>query len=492
MRCSALHDFIPSAASRRVLAPPPRNVCEFVRDGAWDIPDSNHHLLPISLRMIEIDPVSWLRSLPLELGLDYARLPVVHTSAGSTAAHHRHEHGMWFYYARGCSDMYYDVGTTFIAANKLHAAILLTSRVEGVSPSAAAARVASWLLADPMNESLHKGKHLSNSDYHAALAWSSRPLRAHLCTAAHGLVGPPAFTARPGWGTPCNESDYAPENIGQNQTSCLREHMLQRLLISLNVFEFLDSMILSTAKALEIDSVLLALQPSAADVNRARRGMLNRHGRGVRHLGREPLWAVEILDVRTAENRTYKVEDHAELLTPYLQGSDHQQCQPSCFFPCCAACGNAPKSIRGCIEQPKSAFRFRPSSDPTYARRCTQHCTDAELRKFSDMQLAVETNGTHGRHMRLINRTVPCCNNTDNVEKNGTWMGRCSWMAETNKCRYRAPRRICDVACKTCKLCAGHPQLQSYQTFWRGHVTRTQQPIAVLGSQQKVVIRARP
>ena len=49
-------------------------------------------------------------------------IPVIHSKDKYAAR----TYGMWMYYARGCSDIEYNVGYTFPAKNRLHAAIKLT------------------------------------------------------------------------------------------------------------------------------------------------------------------------------------------------------------------------------------------------------------------------------------------------------------------------------------------------------------------------------
>ena len=57
-----------------------------------------------------------------ELGRDYARLPVTHTAVGSSK-------GLWFYYARGCSDLTWDVGRTLFTLNRITLLITLVQAV---------------------------------------------------------------------------------------------------------------------------------------------------------------------------------------------------------------------------------------------------------------------------------------------------------------------------------------------------------------------------
>ena len=69
---------------------------------------------------------NWYRNVSCEtaseLGVSHAWLPVVHT-------YDLHQKwrlpGGWLYYARGCSDLLWNVGRTLLALNKFHAAVLL-------------------------------------------------------------------------------------------------------------------------------------------------------------------------------------------------------------------------------------------------------------------------------------------------------------------------------------------------------------------------------
>ena len=69
-----------------------------------------------------------------ELGKDHTWLPVTHT-------YQKDEVGVWFYYAPGCSDVFWNVGRTIKARNRCHAAIQLSRLRHGGSDSQAAERV---------------------------------------------------------------------------------------------------------------------------------------------------------------------------------------------------------------------------------------------------------------------------------------------------------------------------------------------------------------
>ena len=61
-----------------------------------------------------------------ELGLSHALLPVAHTHTKSDSA----VVGLWFYYARGCSDAAWPVGRTLLVRNRCHAAVAVHQRAQ--------------------------------------------------------------------------------------------------------------------------------------------------------------------------------------------------------------------------------------------------------------------------------------------------------------------------------------------------------------------------
>ena len=66
---------------------------------------------------------------PRELGVDHAWLPVTHL--GGPHKGPTDSGGLWFYYARGCSDFLWDVGRTLLARNRAHLAVLIQQRRHG-------------------------------------------------------------------------------------------------------------------------------------------------------------------------------------------------------------------------------------------------------------------------------------------------------------------------------------------------------------------------
>ena len=80
---------------------------------------------------------------PRELGVDHAWLPVTHL--GGPHKGPTDSGGLWFYYARGCSDFLWDVGRTLLARNRVHLAVQLEQQHGGGDERAAVARVAEWV-----------------------------------------------------------------------------------------------------------------------------------------------------------------------------------------------------------------------------------------------------------------------------------------------------------------------------------------------------------
>ena len=62
-----------------------------------------------------------------EVGQSHARLPVTHTDPRDQELG-----GRWYYYSRGCSDLFLNVGRTLAALNRIHVAVLLEQRLAAV------------------------------------------------------------------------------------------------------------------------------------------------------------------------------------------------------------------------------------------------------------------------------------------------------------------------------------------------------------------------
>ena len=86
--------------------------------------------------------------VPAGLGVDEQLVPVTHMADKTNHA----GRGIWFYFARGCSDLLWDVGRTLLSRNRAHAAMLLQQRIppctdlpHGCSDEAAMQLVARWV-----------------------------------------------------------------------------------------------------------------------------------------------------------------------------------------------------------------------------------------------------------------------------------------------------------------------------------------------------------
>ena len=67
-----------------------------------------------------------------ELGHSHKLLPVTHVRDAYSYSVSRGM-GIWYYYARGCSDLYWNTGRTLLARNRIHAALLAEARLRGVA-----------------------------------------------------------------------------------------------------------------------------------------------------------------------------------------------------------------------------------------------------------------------------------------------------------------------------------------------------------------------
>ena len=118
---------------------------------------------------------------PAELGESDRWLPVVHTrdKKHDTA-------GLWLYYARGCSDLAWNVGSTVLVRNRVHAAVELERRAHGGSEQAAVRRVAAWVRQHhPRWSALGRARHhlgAKNASVEFLLAEAARGI---VATAGH-------------------------------------------------------------------------------------------------------------------------------------------------------------------------------------------------------------------------------------------------------------------------------------------------------------------
>lgn len=107
------------------------------------------------------------------------RIPVTHTVEGNQLPV-----GIWFYYARGCSDLSWNAGRSLLARNRCHAAVLLDQLVYNSSWVQATERVSKGLYNLLRNHLVLDysivRKHVLNSEYvHSHTAISGQLNRTH-------------------------------------------------------------------------------------------------------------------------------------------------------------------------------------------------------------------------------------------------------------------------------------------------------------------------
>ena len=336
---------------------------------------------PSTAALLRIDPYAWLRNGKVaELGLSHRRLPVTHrwttkpSAMPRTNTHHRDENGVWFYYARGCSDLYYDVGRTLAANNKAEAAIKLAAQANGTDQPER--WVADFLRAGPFSP----GPGHFKPRYANALALGNVSLEAVLRAAAFGPFALGQKRSQRYASAPfCNTHFMRMSGGGSGAkawlTSFLEKHRkecvgpcaLAELSAALVLFEFLDPYLIAAGRTLGLDSIQLLLQPQGGYTFYAYPGR----------------WSVEILDLRTAHLNSRAVEERPDELLPHLFGVPAERqtiarqpaasktCQPACWFSCCMACRDTPIAMQTCLkERLKAGALVALSQYPRNATSC--------------------------------------------------------------------------------------------------------------------------
>ena len=293
-------------------------------------------LKPLSARPCEPSP---------ELGVENAWLPVtsVHTM--------RTPLGIWFYFARGCSDFAWNAGRALLTRNRCDAALALqqlnATGIVGDSDSSrleAAKRVAAWCCNDHAclnrNRNLPYGSHqrLLASAVSRASAWLGRPtnLEETLLECARGL-----------YDTPRQCSDALLPNAslyGRSQNSS-NATMVQPRAAALTV--------LAGADVLDFHNHALAHD-------------LRRQGRGVDTIAmwQQPMgggsihWHAEIWDVRFVTERRPPQRNSFVSAGNYVHRSDVYG------WP------GAPRATSSHAGSPAAASRTDPASEQS-ARACT-------------------------------------------------------------------------------------------------------------------------
>jgi len=361
-------------------AEPPLAVCHV---GPLDRRSWRPWQLPLTMAYHRLDPQLLLRPTPpAPLGQDGAWLPVVHTTAlispggnwwRSPSSHVARERGLWFYYAAGCSDLFYDAGRTLAARNRVDAAVQIAERL-GLG---GAAYVAAWINATMLQarrgtSSLYKPRYLNALGDGGALIqrleavvkeaarWpfypntlnssnsSSEGCDGEGCGNAQssGRQAPIARAAYTGAGAFC-EPTFASMTDAKSErqrAACTGACALLELAACLLLFEFIDDFLLEYGPR-GLDSVQLLMQPQAGYTFFTQK---------MQHK-----WAVEVLDLRGVQRRSASIEKRPLELLRHLRGVDGQPCKPACFFRCCMACKGSPHTLQACHDS-RSQFRTQP------------------------------------------------------------------------------------------------------------------------------------
>ena len=283
-----------------------------------------------------LSPAGWLypgrevrpRHAPNILGRSNVWLPVTHKyqwRQGWIRAR-----GLWYYFALGCSDVFWNTGRTLAARNRAHAAVLLARRQ---GHTAAAAFVARTLLSAGVWRQLLV-------DYPAFRNLTVSALASFVCEMSAGIIDAPA-------GGEGAEALPARENA-----------KLEWLLMQSS---WLDGLNTELARGAGIDSLQLLMQPQ---------GNFERE--------RTPhAWTVELWDVRAYEQGqllpSRALEANRSALASHLRGADGQPCRTACWAACCVACYNSPTTLRACSAQ-------RGMDD---VERCSRTCGAADRRALA-------------------------------------------------------------------------------------------------------------
>ena len=233
-------------------------------------------MFPATLRHQKVDPDDWSPALELAsslqsvrgpLGLSNTRLPVVHQGIFHHSDtrwwlpprnHHARERGIWFYFAPGCSDLYYDTGKSLAALNKIDAALRLARLVAGEKH--ALHHLASWVRKGPLAKgAMAKRRYRREFD-----ACQGKCLEELLEQAARGPFPLEPLTGKvsraPAFHDPVfiNLTDIAKE---ERRSVCVGACALIEVAACLWLFEFLDPFLLETGRQLGLQSIQLLQSP---------------------------------------------------------------------------------------------------------------------------------------------------------------------------------------------------------------------------------------
>ena len=297
--------------------------------------------------------------MPRELGGHGTWLPVTHMrDAGQS--------GLWMYYARGCSDLMWNVGRTMVARNRCHAALLLEKMLHNSTDRAAARRAAKHLKLQDVQHVhsravgwMHASANVTTADLLADCArglfgnCTGSPLdedgRLQMCTCAAGRESSQRL----------NNASYP---IGGWQVMGRKRAMTLSLLAgSAGLDGALCTLMLRLPRRLRLDTLQLWQQPQG---------------------GGSLLWATEVLDVRHAplDGNAKGGREGAIAADPDLLASRTRRlvgglnigaaattaaCSPSRGFDRCMACANSTLEVI-CDDNITFAQRATDSMNETF------------------------------------------------------------------------------------------------------------------------------
>ena len=215
--------------------------------------------------------VSAMRCTPNpELGQPHVRLPVTHTRTMNRPL------GVWWYYARGCSDLGWDTGRTLAVRNRCHAAVEIDQRVHRDGTRRAIERISHYyLMSDYQGQAAET---VLPSAYVRSLAPTNDSIRL-LQLAMHQCV-------RGVFGTTSAHCNVAAASAEDSCAGTCRERV--KALSPLAGVDYLDGYIAVKLRSLapddEVDSIQLLQQPHPGCT------------RASAHCG---YWTTELWDVRT-------------------------------------------------------------------------------------------------------------------------------------------------------------------------------------------------
>lgn len=262
---------------------------------------------------------------PVDLGVDGALQPVTHV--GGPRRGPTDSGGLWFYFARGCSDLLWDMGRTVLTRNRVHAAVVAEQRLALTMGQSLSDREAIGRVADYVRARHPKWPPLGRARSWAGLG-KNASVEAIIAEAARGLYGT------------CNGMALSPEGRlrpclcsgNVSRYTSLPSSQKRRLihLAPLSGDKVLSLHSEPILRQLPIDTLTLYQQPQG---------------------GGSPLWTTEIWDLRGSPALSRHLENatsHPEVVARSrwaVSRNDASKlaapCQPSATWHTCMACSGS-------------------------------------------------------------------------------------------------------------------------------------------------------